>query len=95
MDYLKHECRYAILPISYIAFLHIFAIDDESTIIRRIKLPKDAHIVSVHSDPITRDWLVFLESKEFDIVLEGAEVPKLNYIDEFVKKYKIEEYINK
>jgi hypothetical protein len=95
MDNLKHECRYAILTISYRVFLHIFtAIDDGFTIIRRIKLPKDAHIVSVHSDPITREWLVVLESDEFDIVLEGSEVPKLNYIDEFVKTYKIEEDIN-
>lgn len=86
-----HSHRYMILPIPYTMLLNIFAPISEVNIIKKIKLPKDAHVVSVSYKPESREWLVFLESKEFDIIEEGWELPRLEFDDIAIMKYQITE----
>ena len=87
----RYGHRYRVLPIPYNALLNIFVPPSEVNIIQRIKLPMDAHVVSVHHKPETHEWLVFLESEEFSIIEEGMEVPRIEFNNEFVTRYNIKE----
>ncbi len=91
MDNDKSGHRYMILPITDMELLNLFSHFSEINGIQRIQLPEDAKVVTVHHDPCTKEWLIFLESEKFNIIKEGREIPKLEFTNEMVRKSKIVE----
>jgi hypothetical protein len=75
--------KYLVLPLGEL--LDILRPVSEYNIMRKIKLPEDASPITAHYDFECREFLILMESQEYDPVGDGWSIPRIEYTNEMVK----------